>query len=46
MWTFITDYCAEKNLVLAPKTIRIDFEKAIYAQGHIIYISKHKYNVL
>jgi hypothetical protein len=30
MWTFITDYCTEKNLVPAPKTIHIDFEKAMH----------------
>ena len=30
MWTFITDYCAEKNLVVAPKTIHINFEKAMH----------------
>ena len=30
MWTFITDYCAEKNLVLAPKTIHIDFDTFIH----------------
>ena len=30
MWILITDHCAQKNLVLVPKTIHIDFEKAMH----------------
>ena len=39
MWTFITDYCTEKNLVLAPKTIHIDFDTFIHfsSEWDLIY---------
>jgi hypothetical protein len=30
MWKFITDYCTERNVVLSPRIIHIDFEKAMH----------------
>jgi hypothetical protein len=32
IWKFITDYCTERNVVLSPMIIHIDFEKS-YAQA-------------
>ena len=30
MWKFITDYCTERNVVLSPRIIHIDFEKDMH----------------
>lgn len=30
MWKFITDYCTERNVVLSPRIIHINFEKAMH----------------
>ena len=30
MWKFITDYCTERNVVLSPRIMHIDFEKAMH----------------